>query len=194
MARAHHKVNHLLYSPSGQRFAFMHRWLGPQGKFSRLYTANSKDGRELYCLADERMVSHYAWYDDEHLLAWARKNPWGDRYFLMKDQTAEFSIIGENILNKFGDGHPSFSSDRRWLVTDTYPDKARRRHLLLFNLETKKLIHLGKFLAPWRYDGPTRCDLHPRWNHKGDKISIDSVHEGFRCSYIIDVSEIISHG
>ncbi len=193
MNKALHKVNHLLYNPSGFRFAFLHRWLGPQGKFSRLYTADSSDGDHLYCLADERLVSHYAWLDDNHLLAWARKTPYGDRYFLLRDRSDSYTIIADGILDIYGDGHPSFSPDRRWLVTDTYPDKARRRHLLLFNLKTQELVLVGSFFAPWRYDGERRCDLHPRWHPDGTKISIDSTHEGFRNTYLIDVAGIVSH-
>ncbi len=194
MDGSRHKVNHIAYAPSGERFAFLHRWLGPQGKYSRLYTANSRDGGELFCLADERLVSHFTWLDDEHLLVWARKVPWGEKYFLCKDRTHDGRIIGDGILDPYGDGHPSFSPDRRWLVTDTYPDKARMRHLLLFHLEHQELVVVGSFFAPLRYDGELRCDLHPRWNHAGTHLSIDSVHEDYRNSYIIDVSSIVSHG
>jgi len=194
MATAVHKVNHILYSPSGSRFAFMHRWMGPQGRFSRLYTANSRDGRDLYCLADNRMVSHYAWLDDDRLLAWARKEPWGDKYFLFQDHSSDFTIIGDGLLDTWGDGHPSFSPDRTWLATDTYPDKGRMRHLFLFNLKTSEFVEVGSFLAPWRFEGPNRCDLHPRWSPQGDQISIDSAHEGLRNSYIIEMREIIGNG
>ena len=194
MKKAQHKVNHLLYSPGGRRFAFMHRWLGPQGKFSRLYTADSSDGGNLYCLADERLVSHYAWLDEDHLLAWARKAPYGDRYFLFRDRSPSYSIVGCDRLDLYGDGHPSFSPDRHWLVTDTYPDKARRRHLLLYNLHTNEVVLVGSFFAPWRYEGERRCDLHPRWHPDGTKISIDSTHEGFRNTYVIDISNLVRHG
>ncbi len=192
MGKSQHKINHIMYSPSGKRFVFMHRWLGPYGKFSRLYTANN-DGSDIYCLADDRMVSHYYWVDDKSLVAWARKEPIGDRYFLFKDRTGEYDIIGDGILDTYGDGHPSTSPDKKWLVTDTYPNKARIRELILFNLETKEKIVIGKFFAPCKYDGYYRCDLHPRWSPDGTKISIDSTHEGFRNSYIIDVKGIINN-
>ena len=35
-----------------------------------------------------------------------------------------------------------------------------------------------------------RCDLHPRWNQNGTKISFDSTHEGFRGVYLVDVEAI----
>ena len=37
-----------------------------------------------------------------------------------------------------------------------------------------------------------KYDLHPRWNHNSNKISIDSSHNGSRQSYIIDIQELIN--
>jgi len=187
---ANHKINHLLFSPSGERFVFMHRWLVKNGKFSRLYVAN-ETGKDLKLLMDERMVSHYSWQDDHHVLAWCRTKEYGDRYYLINILTGRYDIIGEGALDSFGDGHPSFSPDRRWIITDTYPDRARQRHLFLYEMATGRLIEVGSFFSPFKYDGPNRCDLHPRWSPDGKLISIDSSHTGIRKSYILDVSEIV---
>jgi Tol biopolymer transport system component len=124
-------------------------------------------------------------------LVWGRTEEQGDHYYLINVDDGAWTIVGESVLDKYGDGHPSYSPDRRWIVTDTYPDKARQRHLLLFNTETEELIELGRFFAPWAFDGPERCDLHPRWSPDGRHISIDSAHEGVRKSYILDVDEIV---
>jgi len=191
MDKAQHKINHIMYSPSGRRFVFMHRWIGSHGKFSRLYVANS-DGSNLKILADDRMVSHYSWRDDNFLLAYARKEPIGDKYFLINVNTSEFQVVGNEVLDIYGDGHPSYSPDGRWIVTDTYPDKARLGYLILYDTTTNNAQIIGKFFSPWKFDGYYRCDLHPRWSPDGTKISIDSAHEGFRNSYIIDISEIIN--
>ncbi|PWX16163.1 hypothetical protein CYK66_10230 [Clostridium perfringens] len=43
--------------------------------------------------------------------------------------------------------------------------------------------------APFKYDNDTRCDLHPRWNHSGNKICFDSIFEGHRGLYSVDISE-----
>lgn len=165
----------------------MHRWIGAEGKFSRLYTA-SPDGSEVFLLADDRMVSHYCWRDASHLLAWARKVPYGDHYFLFTDRTPQVEIIGAGVLDAQGDGHPSFSPDRRWLVTDTYPGRDRKSSLILYDIREGMVHVVGRFFSPWRFNGPDRCDLHPRWSPDGNWVAIDSVHTGRRGLYLIKVN------
>jgi hypothetical protein len=189
MDKSQHKINHIMYSPSGKKFSFMHRWVGPYGRFHRLYTANA-DGSKLYCLFDE-LVSHCFWLDDEHLIAWGIKEPLGGKYFLLKDISNDFEIVGAGVLDIYGDGHPHVHPSKEWIVTDTYPNKAWCRELLLYNLKTNKLFVVGTFLSSWKYTGAYRCDLHPRWSSAGTKISIDSVHEGYRNSYIIDIPKFL---
>jgi Tol biopolymer transport system component len=186
-----HKINHIMFSPDGNKFVFMHRWFTPQGKFSRLYTANA-DGTGLCLLMDDKLVSHYSWMDSENLVVYGRSSVFGDRYYQINVNTKKLELLGKDALDQYGDGHPSISPNKKWLITDTYPDRKRQRHLLLFQLETKELIHLGRFISPLHYDGANRCDLHPRWSPDGNYISIDSVHEGKRMMYIIDVSAIVN--
>jgi Tol biopolymer transport system component len=191
MGSAEHKVNHAVYSPAGTRFVFMHRWLGPNGKFSRLYVADS-DGSGLRMLLDHRMVSHYAWRDERRLLVWARAPEHGDRYYLLDVTTGAREACCAGKLDRFGDGHPSFSPDGQWIVTDSYPDRGRMRRLLLCRPDDCVVIEAGAFHSPWRYDGPERCDLHPRWNRDGTRVSIDSSHEGVRWTYVVDVSRLVA--
>lgn len=190
MKGAAHYVNHALYSPTGRRIVFMHRWHGRTGRFSRLYVCDP-DGRDLRLLLDDRMVSHYHWEDDEHLLVWGRTAEAGDHYYRLDVRTGQPTIVGAGVLDVFGDGHPSYSPDRRWIVTDSYPDRARYRRLLLFGVGSGRCIEVGRFLAPWAFDGARRCDLHPRWSPDGQWISIDSAHEGRRGSYLLAVGDLL---
>ena len=48
-------------------------------------------------------------------------------------------------------------------------------------------VDLAAFHAPPEFDGPLRVDLHPRWNRDGTELSIDSVHEGTRQMYTVDL-------
>ena len=33
------------------------------------------------------------------------------------------------------DGHPQFSPDRKYIITDTYPDRNRKQRLILYNID-----------------------------------------------------------
>ncbi|GAA0104656.1 hypothetical protein UT300013_12790 [Paraclostridium sordellii] len=178
-----HKFNHIEFNPSGNRFMFLHRWRNNGIGYSRLFTANI-DGSELYCIADDIMVSHSCWKNDYQILSWARKKEIGDRYYLYTDKTDKFEIIGDGILTS--DGHPSYSNDGRYILTDTYPDKFRIKSLIIYDTVENKKYDIAKYYAPFKYDGEVRCDFHPRWSSDNKYISFDSVHEGGRKQYVMD--------
>lgn len=188
MSESRHGVNHLQFSPKGNRFMFLHRWYPRRGKyFSRLISASS-DGSELCILSDDDMVSHCNWKDENHIIGWMRKKREGEGYFLHKDQTSDYKQIGSAVLLE--DGHPSFSPNGDYLLTDTYPDRARMSHLYLFGLKDKKLIRLASFYNPLRYNNEQRCDLHPRFASDGS-VTVDTVHEGIRKQVQLNISNYL---
>jgi hypothetical protein len=183
MEDVEHRFNHLEINPAGNRFSFLHRWEDRNMTYSRLYTANL-DGSDIYCLADNQMVSHSCWKNEKQILVWCRQSDIGNRYYLFTDKTTERRIIGDRILNV--DGHPSYSPDGRYILTDTYPDRTRKRTLIIYDTETNERYDIAKVFAPFKFDGEIRCDLHPRWRRDGKQICFDSVHEGKRQLYVID--------
>jgi len=187
MDGAEHWFNHAQFSPDGSRFAFLHRWRHPgkPGWQTRLFTARP-DGSDLCLLAEDGMVSHYDWRDPSHILAWARWHG-SDRYYLFTDHSCERSALGEDVLTC--DGHCSYSPDRRWVLTDTYPDADDRRTLLLYRPADGLRVDIGRFYSPPELSGPVRCDLHPRWSRDGRQVCIDSAHEGTRQMYVLDVAD-----
>jgi hypothetical protein len=184
-----HWFNHAQFSTDGSRFGLLHRWHDGIGRWkTRLLTVGA-DGSDPYVLSDHDMVSHYDWRDSETVLAWARLPPIGDRYYLFTDRTTNAAVLGDGVLTV--DGHCSYSPDRRWLLTDTYPDADGYRTLLLFENATNRRIDIGRFHGPSPGDVELRCDLHPRWSPDGQSVCIDSLHEnGDRQVYVVDVSEI----
>ena len=185
-----HYINHLKFNPSGTRFVFLHRWqdISTARERTRMFTANI-DGSEMYLLLDTEMVSHFTWRDEVHLLAWANHCLLGCRYYLLRDRVQDAKIVGDNILTQ--DGHPTYSNDGRWILTDTYPNAERLRTLILFDTERSQRYDIGQYHAPFCYDGPIRCDLHPRWSNDNSFICFDSVHEGRRNIYTVNVSRIV---
>lgn len=188
MLEAEHKVNHIMISPSGKRFMFLHRWIKNGRKYTRLLTCDI-DGKNLHNLSDDDMVSHCTWQDENYIFAYCRKNDQGNGYYLMRDKTSSYTRFWHNIEN---DGHPSFSPDGSFIVTDTYPDRRRLSSLLITtndDMTGERTKILAKVYSPFRYDNDVRCDLHPRWNNKGDKICIDAVFEEKRGLYVIEVNK-----
>mgnify|MGYP001293620873 CR=1 FL=1 len=103
-----------------------------------------------------------------------------------------FQRVGENILTS--DGHPQLSNDGNYLITDTYPNKNGFQKLILYNLNQNKNVVLGEFkISEHLVSKKMKCDLHPRWNYKGDLISIDSSHEGTRQSYVLNIEKLIKN-
>ena len=183
MAGAEHKVNHLMISPDGRRFMVLHRWFKSGHKRTRLVTANC-DGTGLYNLSDDGFVSHCCWKDDGHILSYLRKEGAGERYCLMADRTREYRLLWPQLRS---DGHCTFSPDGSRVVTDTYPNRKRLASVYVCAEEGDRAQRVARVFSPLRYHENCRCDLHPRWNRRGDAICIDSAHEGRRGVYMIPV-------
>lgn len=182
-----HKVNHLMLSPNGKRFMVLYRWFNGQRKYTRLVTCNI-DGSDMYLLSDDDMVSHCYWKNDSEIIAYENKQDGGPGYYLMKDKTQEYVHLWKRYTN---DGHPSYSPvDNTLVVTDSYPNRARIAEIKLIkdtDVEAKDARVIARVFAPFRYDNDTRCDLHPRWSRDGKKICFDSVFEGHRGLYYVEV-------
>lgn len=182
-----HKVNHIMLCPNGKRFMVLYRWFNGQRKYTRLITCNV-DGTDMYVLSDDDMVSHCYWKNNSSILAFENKKTTGPGYYLMKDKTQNYIHCWPQFSN---DGHPSYSPDGKYIVTDSYPDRARVASINLMdgNERKKENTTIARVFAPFKYDNDTRCDLHPRWNHAGDKICFDGVFEGHRGLYVVDLKK-----
>ena len=182
-----HKVNHLMLSPNGKRFMVLYRWFCGQRKYTRLVTCNV-DGTGMYVLSDDDMVSHCYWKNDEEIIAFERKKEWGPGYYLMKDKTQEWQHLWGQLSN---DGHPSYCpTDSSLVVTDSYPNRARVADIKLLrdtDSEAKDMKVIARVFAPFKYDNDTRCDLHPRWRQDGKAVCFDSIFEGHRGLYIVNL-------
>jgi hypothetical protein len=188
---AKHWFNHLLVSPDGSRFIFLHRWRGkPEGSsFStRMFTAG-REGKDLYVLDPYGKTSHFIWRDPKTVLAWAWHPSHGNKFYLFHDRTNKVEVIGPDVMTV--NGHCSYLPGNRWILNDTYPDKQRNQNPYLYEVATGRRVPLGHFHSPPQYKGEWRCDTHPRFSPDGRKVVIDSPHGGNgRQMYLIDISDI----
>jgi hypothetical protein len=191
---AKHWFNHLLFSPNGERFIFLHRWRGDKekGGFStRLFTAG-KDGKDLYDLDPLGQTSHFVWRDPEHVFAWAYYPSHGERFYLYRDKTREVSVVGPEKMTV--NGHNTYvpGTNYQWVLNDTYPDKERLQHPYLYHVLSDRRVPLGHFHSPAEYKGEWRCDLHPRSSRDGKLVCIDSSHGGSgRQMYLIEIGDLV---
>jgi hypothetical protein len=188
MKDAKHKFNHLLVNPDGTRFEFMHRWSGPNGRETRMFTAGL-DGSELRLIDDNGLTSHFIWRDPHHLLALSRQPSHGVRFYLFEDRgEGKVEVVGENAMT--ADGHVTYLPGGEWILNDTYPQDGYQ-YPYLYHVPTDRKVPLGRFRAPAEYTGPWRCDTHPRSSRDGRVVVIDAPEaRSGRQLHLIDVSEI----
>ncbi len=216
MDRAIHWVTHLEINPSSTRFLFIHRWterVEDETCFlHRLFSANP-DGSDLRLLEctdhplpqlstdfdasrvgtfdyekSEYQISHPAWKGDDEIIVWAPHRG-AIHYHLYDAYSGEAHVIGAHCLTE--NGHMSYSRDGKWLLSDTYPDSdSNERLLILYDVESGQRYDIGSFYTDPILGKPNRCDLHPRWRSDLRELCIDSVHEGERQIYLVDVAEL----
>ena len=187
-----HYFNHVTFNPDHSRVVFVHRAFefdrsGGRGTFNTRLLSMSPDGTRVWLLEDSGTVSHFTWRDLRTLLVFGVHKGGPQRYRYYEDTTHDVTAFAQGTL--VYDGHPSFSPDGSLLLTDTYPDRFGRQSLILCNPATEQAMVIGRYLAPPRYSGPLRCDLHPRWNHAGTHVCFDSTKDGRRSLCVVDVTE-----
>ncbi|RJF37995.1 glycosyl transferase [Pseudoalteromonas gelatinilytica] len=184
-ANALHKINHVMISPNGENFIFMHRYLINGQRFDRLFVCD-KCGGNIKLLADNGMVSHCFWKGNNTIFGYLRGKGGKDGYWIIDIDNLEFTPFKNTLLETLGDGHPHVFGD--YFITDTYPNKARMQKLLLGNFRTGNVEVIGEFFHGFSYSGESRCDLHPRFSIDGKYVFFDSVFTGKRNLYKMEVS------
>lgn len=185
MDKGYHKINHIMINPSGTRFMFIHRWVSEGVTYHRLLTCNM-DGTDMYVLIDDGMVSHNNWKDDNTIISYCYSHENGDAYHILHDKTKKREVVAKGILKV--DGHPSYSPDKRFIITDTYPDFKRKQSLYLIRVVDGKVKKIGSIYSNIMYKNEVRCDLHPRWNYNSKQICIDGAMNKNRQVYVVDIN------
>ena len=187
-------INHITFNTDGSRFLMLVRNFPPMGvrHDTAVITAN-RDGSDMYMLSGYGVQSHYFWLDEKQLIIYSdgKELPcsrgWANNYIL-KDKTHEGSIMANGYF--YFDNHMSVSPNKKLMLTDSYPsDDFRMQPLMLYSFEKDVCVEIGRYYSVPSVCTDVRCDLHPRWNREGNKITFDSTHEGFRGIYQIELDE-----
>jgi hypothetical protein len=174
----HMWFNHTVVNKNDTRFFFLARCWTPEPNVeleSAMFTAalDGSDLREVVPFG--KGVSHFEWRNDREIIATFRTTGRQKDHVLFTDGKADYKVIGEGFLK--GDGHCSVGPDENWMVTDGSIGSTLEKNLLIYHLQTKQGLELGRFpMKEKRYfSSDVRCDLHPRWDRTGNAICIDAL-------------------
>lgn len=182
-------INHVQFSPDGTRLFFIPRYNNPVGSLlSSGYTVGA-DGSDLRCVIPYAWnCSHYDWRAPNQIMVSTRfqgRKSW--LHVLFTDGLQDHAPVAPELLSQ--DGHCHFSQDGRWLVSDSYPSGPERmQRFFLGDMKTGRVAEAGRFHHPESFKRDWRCDLHPRWSRDGRRICIDSVCDGTRQVYILEIA------
>lgn len=180
--------NHMIFNKDGSKVFFISRSRDIENRsVTRCLTVNT-DGSNLQpCFPPGWEGSHFDFLNDTDLLITAK--------YKAKEYSHVLFTVGKDNYRRLGngaldfDGHCSFSPNKKWMVTDTYPVGAlREQKIYLLNMKSQAVLCLGNFFEPMEFSEGSqeiwRCDLHCRWSPKGDIIGFNSTHTGSRQAYI----------
>jgi hypothetical protein len=191
LSKGKHYFNHLLVSPDGSRFEFLHRWGYPQWKGDTRMLTAATDGSDLRIVDASGRTSHFIWRDPRYILAWSWHESHGWGFYLFEDRTGgTVEIVGKDVMPL--NGHCTYLPGNEWILNDTYPDKNRNQNVYLYQVATGRRVPLGSFHSPPEYKGEWRCDTHPRFSPDGRSVVIDSPHTGEgRQLHLIDIGGVV---
>lgn len=71
------------------------------------------------------------------------------------------------------DGHPSFTNDGRYMITDSYPDEKQYQRLIVYDVKTRKAAIIAQLFA-FYHGTPASCDLHPKLSCDNQMVVVDT--------------------
>lgn len=161
--------------------------------FTTAFTCNADGSNIRRCFPDGWGSSHFNWkpnlseHDAATMIVTCK---WQNKVYTH----VEFTVGDEDKAHQVGgdalhfDGHCIYTPDGTFISGDGYFDKKGYRHWKMVRLTDNAVKDIGDFWTPELYrDIYCRCDLHPRWRPDGKQLGFNSVHEGSRQVYVMDV-------
>jgi hypothetical protein len=173
--------NHTLFSKDGSKVFWLAR--ATPERNTTAFTVNKNGTNLLRCFPDGWGGSHFDWLNDNELMITAKYDGVQDAHILFTVGKNNYKRLGKGLLDY--DGHGTFSPNKKWMITDTYPSLNREQKIYLMDMETESVYPIGRFIEPKEYKGAWRCDIHCRWSPNGDIVGFNSTHSGSRQVYIM---------
>jgi hypothetical protein len=189
-------INHINFNPDNTQLIFLLRFFSKKAPWPTITVTmdiNGNNVRKVFGFG-----SHYNWKSKNELVLtgeniFHKKEKTDITAYYLNTDTLETYPIDKDFFT--GDGHCSYSPNRRYILYDSYPTKQMPyRKLMLYDVYSHQVIvlmYLRSDKSLHNYIDDCRCDLHPRWSADGEYITFDSIHEGFRGIYRIRTEDAI---
>ena len=188
---------HTVFSKDGKRVFWLSRsvdWYDKATATHPMWQTTAftcdADGRNIRrCFPDGWGASHFNWKDDRTMVVTAnyREAIWTHVEFTVGEEE-NVHRLAQGLLD--WDGHCLYSPDGKFIASDSDQmcGKLYQRFIALYRLEDGAVKSLGSFPIPEAYRGEYwRCDLHGRFRPDGGQFGFNSVHEGSRQLYVMDI-------
>ena len=108
------------------------------------------------------------------------------QYYECKNGKYELADSWKNSFFNI-DGHPSFTSDGRYMLTDSYPDDNGYRRYIIFDTMTHKGMIIAK-MPENKQEGNVACDLHPKLSKDNLNVVFDTTSSGKHSMILFDIN------
>lgn len=219
---AKHWLEHIMISPDGSKFVFLHRFSLGVGYATRICIVNI-DGSSLQVIGNWHKYdwSHFGWKGSNEFVIYTvesikltkslvtpmmsaekpkrnlkliaisaikkvipkRLKAMAHKRYYQHYVNQEGRFVLEGVYNCSAlriDGHPSFTEDERYMITDSYPFEDGFRHLIVYDTKTGKACVLAKLYAAL-WGNPASCDLHPKLCKNNNYVVVDTAYTGKHC-------------
>lgn len=177
-------LNHVTWSPCSTKlitmFHFAENKNSPRKIYPVFFDIKTKNWE---ILDDNGLFSHHIWLDKDTILAFRRHNK--ELCYCIWNKERGWLPIKKSMKQK--DGHPSLVNNTNNIIFDIYPDLFGKMHLYKGSIDSNRNYEsIGYVLNPKIYNGPLRCDLHPRVSKNNKRVVCDIPHRQGRKILVID--------
>jgi hypothetical protein len=179
-------INHLVFSPLNNYLAFFLIY-EKTNKRNIVMFVHDLANDTFHKVQTEGTPSHFCWKNSNEFVVTVRNES-------LQWSTILYGIsVGGDIVNKGVfkylnfDSHPVISKRGELIIERAHLNFIGKTFLYVYDPQSKRAKHLFSLRLPTKFRGPLRSDLHHRLVVDEDKLHLDIVMDGVRCSAILSL-------
>ena len=179
-------LNHILFSPEGKWCITCMQSSDKKNRNTHMIVIDLEN-KNFWLPLTNCIISHHTFIDNNTLLVFVIGSNYSNYVNInLRDKSFNFdSLNGYSI-----DGHPSKAKEN--LILDTYPSRLGFQKLLISRNIRQKPVNALSLRSPLSKNfGPSRCDLHPRYDNFNNLVLIDYLRDNLRIIRAYDFDQLL---